>query len=58
MLAQKLPDVMNSWQWVKVRALLDHADAEQHGLFMSPGMALVLGCCYCFLGAALGPISP
>lgn len=53
-LAQGLRDITNSWQWDKVRALLDHAETDQHGLFLSLGMGLTESCCYSCLGAALG----
>ena len=51
-LAQGLLDIMNSWQWDKVRALPDHAETDQHGLFLSLGMGLAESCCYSCLGAA------
>lgn len=53
-LAQGLLDITNSWQWDKVRALPDHAETDQHGLFLSLGMGLAESCCYSYPGAALG----
>lgn len=41
-LAQGLLDIMTSWQQGKGRTLLDHAETDQHGLFMSLGMGLGL----------------
>lgn len=38
MLAQGQLDIMNSWQQDRVRTLPDHAETDQHGLFMSLGM--------------------